>query len=118
MNTYVGVGRLIKDIELKNVNDKSVATFTIAITRPYKNADGEYETDFINCECWGNIANTTKEYCRKGDVVGIKGSLRCDSYTDKDGNKKYRTYVSAEKITFLSSKKDDNGLPEEMEVPF
>ena len=118
MNTYVGVGRLIKDIELKNVNNKSVATFTIAITRPYKNADGEYETDFINCKSWGQVAEKIKEYCNKGDMIGVKGSIRNDVYQDKDGNKKSSIYVNVERVTFLSSKKINNGLPEETEVPF
>ena len=63
-----------------------------------------------------------KEYVKKGDLLGIKGSLRSDSYEDKDGNKKYRTYVNVEKVTFLSTKpKDDlkNDLPQDnLEMPF
>ena len=48
MNNFIGVGRLVKDVELREVNNSKVANFSIAITRQYKNANGEYETDFIN----------------------------------------------------------------------
>lgn len=123
MNMYIGVGRLVKDVEIRHTqSDKMCAIYTIAISRPYKNQNGEYETDFINCETWGNVANTMNEYVRKGDMIGVKGSLRTDSYMDKNNEKKYRTYVNVERVTFLSAKKEDkinNDLPEDnLEMPF
>lgn len=123
MNTYVGVGRLVKDVEVRyTTSNKACTNFTIAINRPFKNEEGIYETDFINCECWGQVAETMKNYLKKGDLLGIKGSLRSDSYEDKDGNKKYRTYVNVEKVTFLQFKKEEkneigNDLPTN-EMPF
>lgn len=118
MNNFVGVGRLVKDVELREVNNSKVANFSIAITRQYKNSNGEYETDFINCRSWGQVGEKIKEYCNKGDMIGVKGSIRNDVYQDKDGNKKSSIYVNVERVTFLSSKKTNNGLPEETEVPF
>lgn len=123
MNSFFGVGRLVKDVEVRyTTNNKACCNFTIAINRLFKNEEGIYETDFINCECWGQVANTMKEYVKKGDLLGIKGSLRSDSYTDKNNEKKYRTYVNVERVTFLSAKtKDDlkNDLPQDnLEMPF
>lgn len=122
MNNFFGVGRLVKDVEIRHTQpDKICAIYTIAISRPYKNQNGEYETDFINCESWGNIANTMNDYLKKGDMVGVKGSLRTDSYMDKNNEKKYRTYVNVDKVTFLSTKKENlgNDLPtDNLEMPF
>ena len=123
MNNFFAIGRLIKDVEVKYTRtNKAVAGFTRAVTRPFKNQNGDYESDFINCELWGKIAETMKNYLKKGDMIGIKGSLRSDSYEDKDGNKKYRTYVNVEKVTFLQAKKEEkneigNDLPTD-EMPF
>ena len=92
-----------------NASDKGkkIATVTLAVGRSFKNQDGIYETDFIRCILWDGIAVNTKEYCKKGDVVGIKGRLQVESY-EKDGQKKYITNVVAEKVTFLSSNHDND----------
>lgn len=109
LNNVVLVGRLTADPELKEVGkDGKVVNFSLAVQRTYKNADGEYETDFIQCNVWNNIAENMKEYCKKGDLIGVKGALQSSSYEDKDGNKKYKTDVRVEKVTFLSSKKEEN----------
>ncbi len=107
LNNVVLVGRLTADPELKEVGEGKVGNFTVACPRSYKNADGEYETDFINCNVWNKVAENMKEYCHKGDVIGVKGSLQTSSYEDKEGNKKYKTDVRVDKLTFLSSKKED-----------
>jgi single-strand DNA-binding protein len=65
----------------------------------------EYMKLIIKCVLWDGVASNTKEYCHKGDVVGVKGRIETSSYTDKDNNKRYSTEVIAEKVTFLSSKK-------------
>lgn len=108
LNNVVLVGRLTADPELKEVGkDGKVVNFSLAVQRTYKNAEGEYETDFIQCNVWNNIAENMKEYCKKGDLIGVKGALQSSSYEDKDGNKKYKTDVRVEKVTFLSSKKEE-----------
>lgn len=103
LNQVVLVGRLTKDVEVKEEGDKKVVSLTLAVSRSFKNADGEYETDFIRCILWNAMAESTSEYCRKGDIIGIKGRLQVTSYEDENGNKKYTTEVVAEKVTFLSS---------------
>ena len=108
LNQTVLVGRLTKDPELiETENEKKVLAVTLAVQRPFKNPDGLYDTDFIRCIMWNNIAEAACEYCHKGDVVGVKGRIQASSYEDKDGNTKYVTEVVAEKITFLSSRKPD-----------
>lgn len=102
LNQVVLVGRLTKDPSPIEPN-KKVGMITLAIPRSYKNSEGEYETDFIDCELWNSVAQNTSEYCKKGDIVGVKGRL--ESYSiDNGDNIIYKTKVVAEKITFLSSK--------------
>ena len=108
MNNVVLVGRLVEDPEiLVTEKGKKMSAITIAVHRNYKNADGVYETDFIRCVMWNVIAENVCEYCKSGDVVGVKGRIESRSYEDEKNEKKYITEVVAEKITFLSSKKPD-----------
>lgn len=107
LNQYVGVGRLVRDPEVvETENGKSYSQITIAVQRPFKNPDGVYEADFIECVTWDNIARNTAEYCHKGDIIGVKGRLQTSSYEDKDGNKKSKLEVIAEKVTFLSTREN------------
>lgn len=107
LNQAIMVGRLVADPEVKELESgKKVSNITIAIPRSYKNAEGEYETDFIDVSLWDGVAQNTAEYCKKGDIIGVKGRLQTDSY-EKDGNKMKSLNVVAEKITFLSSKAKD-----------
>ena len=102
LNQFVMVGRLVKDVEIKEIEDnKKNAILTLAVPRSYKNEEGEYETDFIDCILWNVIAQNTKEYCKKGDIVGVKGRMQTTEY-----NGERYTQLVAEKVTFLSSKKD------------
>ena len=100
MNKVVLVGRLTKDPELRFAagSGSAVCRFTVAVNRQFK----KDETDFINCTLWRGIAESTAEYCKKGDLVGIKGRIQTSNYQDSEGNKKYTTEVVAEKVTFLS----------------
>ena len=99
LNQIVLVGRLVQDPEIKELeDDKKVCNMTLAVTRSYKNADGEYETDFIPVTLWQGIAEQTTNYCKKGDLVGVKGRLQV-----REG----KAEVVAEKVTFLSSRKEN-----------
>ncbi len=104
LNNAVIVGRIAQDPELKETDKGGKLTnITLAVPRSFKNASGEYETDFINCTLWRGIAENTVEYCKKGDLVGIKGRIQTSNYEDSEGNRKYTTEVVAEKVTFLST---------------
>ncbi len=108
LNQVVLVGRLTADPEITVTSTgKKITAVTIAVQRTFKNMNGLYDTDFIKCVLWNNIAANTTEYCRKGDIVGIKGRLQTGDYLDKEDVKKYYTEVIAEKVTFLSNKKAD-----------
>lgn len=105
LNQVVVVGRLVKDPELrKSENDKKYTNITLAVPRSYKNSDGEYEADFIDCRLWTGIAESTTEYCKKGDLLGVRGRIETRKI-EKETETKYVTEVIAEKVTFLSSKK-------------
>lgn len=107
LNQVVLVGRLVRDPELvETENNKKRSYITLAIPRSFKNMDGEYETDFVNCILWDIVAKSTVEYCHKGDIVGVKGRIQ-SNVVEKDDEKKYYVDVIAEKITFLSNKKKE-----------
>jgi len=107
LNNVMLVGRLANDIEKKTLDSgKDVLKISLAVNRSYKNPDGLYETDFIDCILWDELANNLSEYCKKGDVIGIRGRLQVSSY-EKDDIKRKVVEVVAEKITFLSSKHKD-----------
>lgn len=107
LNQVVLVGRLIGDPELyQTETGKKVARLVLAVPRSYKNSNGEYETDFISCKLWQVVAQNTTEYCKKGDLIGLRGRLETYAYETDEG-KKYLIEVVADKVTFLSSKKAD-----------
>lgn len=108
LNQIVLVGRLTKDLEvLKGENDKKYARITLAIPRSYKNSEGVYETDFVDCVLWTGIAENTTEYCKKGDILGVKGRVQTRTYENAEKEKRYVTEVVAEKVTFLSSRRGE-----------
>ncbi len=108
LNQVVLVGRLVKDLEIRRTDSgKDVATLTLAVPRSFKNMDGTYDTDFIDCILWEETANRTKEYCKKGDIVGLRGRLQTRKIENVEG-KRYRLEVVAEKITFLTKKSEQS----------
>ena len=107
LNQIVIVGRIVKDPELKQTESgKNVTNITLAVPRSYKNPNGEYETDYIDCILWTGIAENTTTYCKKGDLLGVKGRVQTRVY-EKEEAKKYITEVVAEKVTFLTSRKTE-----------
>lgn len=107
MNRIDLIGRLTRDPELRKTETGHVrADFTIAVNRIGAKEE-QQQADFINCRTWGNQAENLAHFQSKGSQIGLEGSLRIDSYTDKDGNTKYSTYVLAERIEYLSSKKGE-----------
>lgn len=108
LNQTVLVGRLVKDPELyETENGNKITNITLAVPRNYKNINGEYDTDFIPCTLWKGIAENTVEYCKKGDLLGIKGRIQTRNIELEDETHKKYVEVIAEKVTFLSNKKAD-----------
>ena len=104
LNQIVIAGRLTHDPEIIELENGKVVYITVAVQRSYKNVDGTYDTDFIKCQLWNG---NTHEYLKKGDVVGIKGRLQTEIKENEDGTKSYITNVICEKLSFLSSRKDN-----------
>lgn len=112
VNKTLIVGHLVRDPE---ENGKAIK-FTIAVTRDYKNTEGNYESDFIRCVAFGQTGNFIKEYCHKGDLIGIDGSITTSKY-EKEGKTFYNTEIMANKTRKLSNNtnttpKQENGLKE------
>lgn len=111
LNQVILVGRLVRNPELQlTENGKKRSSITLAVSRGYKNQNGEYDTDFFDCTLWTGIAENTHEYCKSGDVIGVKGRLQTWMLENEDGTKSKRMEIVAEKVTFLSSARTDKGL--------
>lgn len=96
LNQTILVGRIAKEVEIKELDEgKKVSYLTLAVQRSYKNEEGEYETDFVPVTLWNGIAANVAEYCRQGDLIGVKGRIQ----SDNNG-----LVIVADKVTFLSSK--------------
>lgn len=108
INSVVLVGRITKDPELHitETSKTNVANITVAVPRSYKNANDEYDTDFIRVTLWKTIAENTVKYIKKGDLIGIEGRIQNNRYKDKEGNDQYAMEVVADKVVFLSNKKE------------
>ena len=107
MNKAILVGRLTRDPELKTTGSGvSVCSFTIAVNRRFKNAEGNYDADFINCVAWRQQAELIAKHFKKGDMIGIAGSMQTRNY-DRDGIKVYVTEVVVEEIDFVGNSKSD-----------
>jgi single-strand DNA-binding protein len=112
MNNVSLVGRLTRDPELKyTLNNQAVTTFTLAINRTFKNANGEREADFINIVAWRNSADFICKYFKKGSEIAVIGRLQTRNYDDKDGKKVYVTEVIAEQVSFTGGSKQNTNQP-------
>ena len=107
INNITLVGRLTKDVDLRyTASGTATGTFTLAVNRPFKNAAGEQEADFINCVIWRKNAENFANFTRKGSLVGITGRIQTRNYENKEGQRVYVTEVVAENFALLESKKD------------
>jgi len=103
------IGRLTTDPEtIQTENGKIVLDVDLAVQRSYKNVDGVYESDFIKCVLLDGIATKISKYCKKGDLVAIRGQVRTSSYENDKKEKKYSTEIIVDKLSFLSTQHDKN----------
>lgn len=117
INQIILVGRLTGDPEIEEYeNGKKRTIINIAVQRQFKNIDNKYDTDFFRCVLWNGMASNTKNYCQRGDIVGVKGRVQNRSYVDSENNTRYITEIIAEKISFVShSQKKENNSDEKEE---
>lgn len=105
INNVTLVGRLTKDPELKYTpSNVAVATFTLAVNRNFKGANGEREADFINCMMWRKQAELFAEWCKKGNPVGVTGRIQTRNYENQQGQRVYVTEVVAESFQLLEKR--------------
>lgn len=105
MNSVCLVGRLTRDPELKYTgNNIAVASFSLAVNRNFKDANGERETDFINCVIWRQQAENLANWAKKGALIGITGRIQTRSYENQQGQRVYVTEVVAENFQMLESR--------------
>lgn len=104
LNQVVLVGRLANDLQInKTDKGKKISNITLAIPRSFKNLEGTYDTDFIKCIAFDSVAENTSLYCKKGDIVGVKGRIQ-SRVIEREQKKETINEIIAEKVTFLSSK--------------
>ena len=107
LNRALLVGRLTRDPELRRTGSgKAVTSFNLAVERNFKSDD--QEADFINCVCWGKIAENTERYCSKGSLVSVDGRIQTRNYENNQGQKVYVTEVIADSVQFINTKRDSN----------
>ena len=112
MNKVILIGRVAKDVELRTTTSgKSVATFSLAVNRDYKNAEGKYDADFITCVAFEQRAETISRYVSKGDKFCVSGRIQTRNYDKSDGSKAYVTEVIVDGFDFIESKKDKADAP-------
>lgn len=115
MNTVNLIGNIVANPELKGQNS-NVVNFRIAVQRQFKNKQtNEYETDFINCVAFGKTAEIISNNFKKGNKIGVTGSIQTGSYENKQGQKVFTTDVAVNNVTFVERKNNNqsNNQPQQ-----
>lgn len=108
MNSTQLIGRLTRPVDLRYTQSGvAYGSFTLAVTRRFKNQNGERETDFINCVIWKKGAENLANYTQKGSQIGISGSIQTRNYENGQGQRVYVTEVLVENFDLLESRKND-----------
>lgn len=109
INSVTIVGRMAGDAELRYVNESmAVATFRLAVNRNFKGQDGKREADFINCVIWRQQAENLANWVKKGNLIGITGSIQTRNYENQQGQRVYVTEVIADNFQLLEFNKQNN----------
>lgn len=123
MNSFVGIGNLTRDPEMRYTEaGKAYTRFTLAISASRK----EGQTLFLDCTAWEKLAETAAEYLRKGHKAAVSGEIRMDKYTDRDGASRVKWYCHARNIEFLTPRSEspepmidfETPTPDEDQLPF
>ena len=104
MNKVILIGNVGKDPEIRKAGENNVANFTLATTKKVKD---ETKTEWHNIVVWGKLSDIVEKYVSKGKKIMVEGEITYETYTDKDGNKKYITKITGNNIELLSVKDSD-----------
>ena len=122
INNVVLIGRLTRDVELRYTpQNQAVGQFTLAVNRNFKNQNGEYDADFINCVIWGKLGENFANWTKKGNLVGITGRVQTRNYENQQGQRVYVTEVVAESFQLLEKRDNSanqNSMAEQMPPSF
>ena len=114
MNRIILIGRLATDPELKYTpSGVALTDFRLAVDRPFKNASGEKETDFITIKAWREQAEFISNYFHKGRRAAVEGRLEMRSWVAQDGTKRTAAEVVADRVEFVDSPRDEDRAPRE-----
>lgn len=117
MNRCTLIGNLTRDPEVTTTgNGIKLCRFSIAINRPYKNANGENDVDYLNITCWRGLAENCGKYLNKGSKVAVCGTIQTRTY-EVDGQKRYATDIVADDVQFLSARSAEGGAQREYSAP-
>ena len=110
MNKIMLVGRLTRDPEVRSTSTgTSIVNFTVAVSRNFKNKEGNYDADFLPCVAYRAQADFVSKYFKKGSLIGVEGRVQTRNYDAQDGTKRYVTEVVVENIEFVGGKNDNGG---------
>lgn len=113
MNKIVILGRLTKDPEIRYTpSQKVVASFTLAVDRPFTGPDGKREADFIPVVVWGKAAELVGNSCAKGHRLLVEGRLQIRNFDAKDGTKHWVTEIISQNIEFIERKEQPKTMAE------
>lgn len=113
MNKVILIGRLTRDPEYAATEDWTpVCTFTLAVPRAYKDAEGKRPADFFRVVAWRDLADTVQKYCHRGDRVAVYGSAQLYTREDEDGATVVRLNIVASNVSFLGKAE---GIPPQLE---
>ena len=131
LNKGILMGRLTRDPELRHTQSgTAVCSFTLAIDRDRKDANGEKQTDFIDCVAWNKQAEFVAQWFSKGMMAIVVGRIQSRKWQDRNGNNRTAIELNCEEVSFGETKKnrDSNSgrqnsdfadMPEEdSDVPF
>lgn len=105
MNKVILMGRLTRDVEMRQTpSGASVARFSIAVNRRFKNSEGNYDADFINCVAWRQTGEFISRYFQKGSMISVVGSIQSRSWDGQDGKRQYATEVVVDEAYFTGSR--------------
>lgn len=103
LNVVSLIGRMTKDINMFQIGENVKGVFTLAVNRDYKDKDGDTPCDFIEIEVWNSSASFLEQYAGKGSMISVQGSIRLNTYEDKEGNTRYKTYVQGDRVNLIAS---------------
>ena len=122
INNVVLIGRLTRDVELhRTPQDQAVGQFTLAVNRNFKNQDGGYDADFINCVIWRKLAENFASWIKKGNLVAITGHIQTRNYENQQGQRVYVTEVVIDSFRNLEKRDNSanrNSMDEQMPPSF